>query len=263
MNYHNNFYSTEEIAKIVSYSIALDCEKGCRRFQEEFNKEPPPVRTVREWKNRFLKTLTILPKSRSHPQERENKIDDNTKDRIVTEMGDGTCKSQRAAAKRFGMAQSSINKILKQRQIKAYKYTMVQKLKEDDLPKRYNFCAHVNNSIQNDRNWLKRIIFSDEATLHLNGTINCHNCYYYARENEHRIMEKPLKSASITIWTMIPYDGRLQFRILNQTMNGDRYEEVLSQIVIPTLNQVRYLHHIYQQDGASVHWTLRARQPPE
>ena len=54
MNYHNDLvYTNEEIAKLVSYSIATNCEKGRRQFEEEFNKEPPLVRTVKEWKKRF------------------------------------------------------------------------------------------------------------------------------------------------------------------------------------------------------------------
>lgn len=259
MNYHNDLYANEEIAKLVSYSIATDCEKGRHRFEEEFNKEPPPVRTVREWKKRFLETLSVLPRPRNHPQERDDKIEDQTKENLVTAMGDGTCKSQRAASRQFGIGLSSVNRILKERKMTAYKYTMVQELKETDLPKRIIFCEKVANFIRQDQNWFKRIIFSDEATLNLNGSINTHNSYYYARNNEHRVMEKSLKSPSITIWAMIPFDGRVKFKILNQTMNGARYEETLREEVIPTLQLNRYKHHYYQQDGASVHWTIVAR----
>ena len=63
MNYPG--YSNEEIDKIVSYAISYDnCEQARRRYTEEYNKESPPVRTIRDWKKRFLETLSVLPKRR-------------------------------------------------------------------------------------------------------------------------------------------------------------------------------------------------------
>ena len=59
----------------------------------------------------------------------------------------------------------------------------------------------------------------------------------------------------------IPFDGRIRFRILkNQTMNGERYLDVLKEIVVPMMTSMRYNQCHFQQDGASVHWTIAARQ---
>ena len=41
-------------------------------------------------------------------------------------MIDGTCKPERAAARQFGIGLSSVNRILIERKMKAYKYTQVQ-----------------------------------------------------------------------------------------------------------------------------------------
>ena len=59
-------YSNEQIAKVVAYAVSQDCEKARRRFQDEYNMEPPPVRTIRNWKARFLETLSILPRYIHH-----------------------------------------------------------------------------------------------------------------------------------------------------------------------------------------------------
>ena len=144
--------------------------------------------------------------------------------------------------------------------MKPYKYTQVQQLKETDRPKRLEFCNFVLDRNREDETWYKRIIFSDEATLHLNGTINTHNCFYYAFHNENRTMEKPMKSNGVTVWVMVPYDGRFRQRIQYETMNADRYAEVLNDIVIPTMKTMRYRHHYFQQDGAPPHWALNVRQ---
>ena len=111
-----------------------------------------------------------------------------------------------------------------------------------------------------DSRWHEKIIFSDEATCHLNGTQNTDNCYYYSSNNEHRVFEKPIKSASLTVWAMVSYDGRIAFRIINNTMSSDRYCGILNEVVFPTLNSVRYNNHFFQQDGAAVHWSLAVRQ---
>ena len=59
---------------------------------------------------------------------------------------------------------------------------------------------------------------------------------------------------------MIPYDGRLRFRILFEKMNQERYCDILREIAIPSLTSNRHIHHYYQQGGASVHWALAVRE---
>ena len=94
-------------------------------------------------------------------------------------------------------------------------------LKETDPPKRLQFCNLVlSNQLENPR-WLDRIFFSDEVSLGLNGTVNTRNCYYYAEENKHRIIQKPLGSVSITVWAMVFSDGRVRHKILDSTMNSE------------------------------------------
>ena len=133
--------------------------------------------------------LSVLPKSKSHDN-RANKIAENVKRDIVTAMGDGACTSQRQAAQMFNVSLGSVNTIIKCRALKHYKYKEVQELKQEDYPKRLEFCRVT---ISHGKQWIKRIIFSDEASLHLNGIINTHNRFYYAYENEHRIIEKHMK----------------------------------------------------------------------
>ena len=62
-----------------------------------------------------------MPGPRNHPKERDDKIEDETKENLVTAMSDGTCKAQRAAARQFGIGLSSVNRILKEANMTAYK----------------------------------------------------------------------------------------------------------------------------------------------
>ena len=133
MNYPG--YENEEIAKIVSYAIATNREEARRRYSLEYHKDAPPVRTIRDWKKRFMDTLSVLPKS-SAPKSHPNELPEAVKTSVVSAFGDGYCRSQREASREFNISVSSVNKVLKEKGLKAYKYKVVQELKFDDFPKR-------------------------------------------------------------------------------------------------------------------------------
>ena len=174
-------------------------------------------------------------------------------------MGDGRCSSQRVASSQYNVSLSSVNRVLHSAGMHKFKYKIVQELKLDDIPKRLTFCRLVLNKQLEDGRWPQRIMFSDEASLHLNGMLNTHNMFYYSHHNEHRILEKPLRSPAVTVWAMIAYDGRLKYRTMLQTMNSERYTDILNEIVLPAMESVRYHNYLYQQDGASVHWATSVR----
>ena len=89
----------------------------------------------------------------------------------------------------------------------------LQELTPPDFVNRLEFCRDILRCYQDDPNWHKRIVFSDEATLHLSGDINRHNSFYYSLENEHRIQENQMKGPGITVWAKIPFNGRIKYKI--------------------------------------------------
>ena len=56
-----------------------------------------------------------------------------------------------------------------------------------------------------DYNNILRIIMSDEAYFHLNGTVNKQNLRYWAAENPRDIHERPLHSARVTLVCGCPF----------------------------------------------------------
>ena len=79
---------------------------------------------------RFLETLSILPKSHAGKQS-ERKISKERKLELVGALDDGTCSSQRQASVRFNRSLGAVNKILKEKSMKPFKYIQVQELKEN------------------------------------------------------------------------------------------------------------------------------------
>jgi hypothetical protein len=67
---------------------------------------------------------------------------------------------------------------------------LVQELKETDSPKRVEFCRFMQQKITAKRRFLATVmLFSDEARFSNNGSVNRHNCHYYAQENPPWIRE--------------------------------------------------------------------------
>jgi hypothetical protein len=53
----------------------------------------------------------------------------------------------------------------------------------------------------------EKIVWSDEATFKLNGTVNCHNCVHWAPENLHIHVNKVVNLPGLTVWCRPTYRG--------------------------------------------------------
>ena len=97
--------------------------------------------------------------------------------------------------------------------------------------------------------WSNIIVFSDEATFHLNGNVNLHNCFYYASENPHQILEKGMKSQSVTIWAMISYRHGIIYHVFDGTVNGENYAHLLETVVSPSSeeNAIAFINRMVRQ----------------
>ena len=73
--------------------------------------------------------------------------------------------------------------IMKKEKFHPYKIHLVQELNEDDFDRRVEFTEIIMNRIQQDGNFINRILFSDESTFCLNGHVNRHNCRYWSDTN--------------------------------------------------------------------------------
>ena len=184
-------------------------------------------------------------------------IRDSKQAEIIGAFGDDPCTSQRKVAAQLDVSQSSVQRVLRQNNVKHFKFCRVQELKEIDFEPRLFFCRSVLDLNLETPGWHQKIVFSDEAVFHLNGQVNLHNCFYYSTENPHVTCIKPLKSPSVCFWAMISFDYGIVHHVIDGTVTGDKYCDLLREIVIPFLRRKRSL--IYQQDGAPCHFSHAAR----
>ncbi|GFY25761.1 transposable element Tc3 transposase [Trichonephila clavipes] len=111
--------------------------------------------------------------------------------------------------------------------------------------------------------FLKRILFRDEAHFWLNGYINKQNCRICSEANPQVYVETPLHPEKLIVWCALWAGGIIGPYFFkndeghNVTVNGDRYRAMITNFFIPELNNHDVQELWFQQDGATCH-TARA-----
>ncbi|KAJ8932570.1 hypothetical protein NQ318_007619 [Aromia moschata] len=140
------------------------------------------------------------------------------------------------------------------------------KLNDDDPDRRLEFCEIMANRCQDNPLFIKKILFSDEATFVVNGTVNKQNCIYWSTEYPHWMVKANTQySEKVNVW-----DGIINSQIIGPyffdgTLTGARYLDFLQNVLVPELrmlfpdddNPNEIDRNIwFQQDGAIPHFSL-------
>lgn len=167
------------------------------------------------------------------------------------------------------ISQKSAHNILKSANMKAYKMYPVHELTEDDPDRRLHFCETITELIEQQPNVLDHIIFSDEATFCLNGTVNRHNCRYWSAENPHWIQEvHTQRPQKVNVWAGLVGNNIIGPFFIRENLNGNGYLNLLRNEVVPALATLFPIanigdhpnaHFWFQQDGAPPHFARNVR----
>ena len=121
-------------------------------------------------------------------------------------------------------------------------------------------CSEFQHNIASDENFLSRLCFSDEATFHLSGHVNRHNCVVWGTQNPHVVQEVTIKSKGVTVWCAMFRDAIIGPYFFDSTVNAKEYKKMLEEYLVPELRKRRRLRTtIFQQDGAPPHWSREVR----
>ena len=167
------------------------------------------------------------------------------------------------------MAKSVVRRIVKKHKYHPYKVIPTQELFEDDFDRRNEFCERLQNMCNININLVKNIIFSDEATSCLNGSVNRQNCRYWATENPHWMVEVNTQyPQKLNMWCGIVRGRVIGPFFFEQTLTGQVYFDFLQFELVPALLAL-FPHPldpdypdeelIFQQDGAPPHYAATVR----
>ena len=123
------------------------------------------------------------------------------------------------------------------------------------------FCEWFQQMVNEDEEFVTKIVWSDEAQFKLNGTVNRHNCVYWAPGNLHVHVDKAVNLLGVNVWCELSARGLIGPFFFEGTVTGEAYLEMLCSSILPA---IRALHEnsevFYQQDGAPphYHWDVQA-----
>lgn len=128
--------------------------------------------------------------------------------------------STRKIASLTGISKSSVNRVLQWYNFHDYKYTRVQKLEPGDYARRMQFCQWIVRENEEDENFTKNILWTDESFFTRDGIFNAHNWHYYDIQNPHLTWERNAQYRwKFNIWAGITNDEIIGPYLLPDRLN--------------------------------------------
>lgn len=250
-------FSVQERIKCVGWYIANKSVTATQRlFRTTYgrNKSSPTHKTILKWHQKFISHGTVEDTKHTRPI----RIDTIA---IINHFRINPKTSQKRASNALNISKSSVQQCLKKNKFHPYKLQIVQQLNVGDYAARVAFAEEILHKIANSPDYLRYLMFSDEAHFHLDGAVNRHNCRYWSDENPKWIAEKPLHSPRTTVWAAIWSSGVIGPFFIDENVTSERYLKMLIDEFWPSFNMLQHTNsYIFMQDGAPPHWARTVRQ---
>lgn len=173
-------------------------------------------------------------------------------------------KSTRQAVRESGLTRHTVRTVLhKELNFRPWKPHYVQELKFEDCDRRMEYGELMLGWHEDWPQLFENILWSDEAVFHIGGFVNRHNCHYWAsRDTDPEFtVEKLQTRPKVTVWCGMTATKLIGPYLLRDTMNADRYLQMLQDYVWPTISQWENIDDlIFMQDGAPPHFALTVRE---
>jgi hypothetical protein len=91
--------------------------------------------------------------------------------------------------------------------VKPYRIQLLQALSEGDKRRRYDLCEQMLNYIDEDEDFLRKFVFSDEATFHVNGLVNRRNIQTWGSELPRIVVEHQYNSPKLNVFCALSFQS--------------------------------------------------------
>lgn len=144
-----------------------------------------------------------------------------------------------------------------------YHIVLHQALNEQDFDNRLNYCQWMLGMLDKNRNFLKEILWTDEATFNSDGRVNLHNMHYWSAENPHWLREVQHQGRwSLNVWCGIIGDRIIGPHFFDQALTGIRFLEFLINdfpILLEDVPLETRRTMFLQLDGCPAHYSINVR----
>lgn len=255
------FTTQHKVQCVLWYAELKSFVSVKRRFRVTYQGiNPPDDKAIRRWFYQFRDTGSVL---KGHSPGRPK-----TSDEKVEEIRQSCIRSPKKSIVRrslqLNIPKSTLHDVIRKRlRLHAYKIQLRHEIKTADRPKRTAFASFMLNEIDDNPNFLKRVLFSDEATFHTSGVVNRHNCRIWGSQQPNNVQEHVRDSPKLNVWCGLLYDKVIgPFFFAEKTINGIVYLDMLEQFLFPQLEDIEAQggeRVILMQDGAPPHYLQLVR----
>lgn len=261
-----NFEHYEKLHMLECYIVCnKNSELASERYFQEYpeRRQPHPKMFKRLYDNLYDFGSFVKPRSRNY-----NPGNDIQEERIFNVIGSVTENpniSSREITANVGVAKSTALRILKKHRYRPYKVRKVQALHDGDSARRSDFCRWFLEREQEDGDFFRRIIWTDEVRITSDGIFNKYNHHVWADVNPRQTMQNQIVQGrfGFNVWCAILGNRILAFEIFQENLDSIRYLRILRDNIEPfvenlPLNVANQIY--YQQDGAPAHNSRIVRQ---
>lgn len=254
-------YSKEEKINIIKwyYSSQGGTQEVIGRFVFSFPDRPVPCRrTILDIIHRFEKSGCIngcskCYQSNFHPIS-EERIEKEVSVCAFVESSE-PC-SSRQISEQLGIPKTTVRRILHKKKYKCYKVRKNQEIFPDDQFRRLEFCEAIREKCDNDDNFTRNILFTDESTFSLHKRHNPSAVRYWSQKNKHLSRDVTTQyPQKLNVWAGILGDHIIGPFFLNGTLNAQSYLQLLQNHIVPAVRDlaVNFNDIWFQQDGCPAH----------
>lgn len=256
-------YALDEKIQIVKWFYSGNSLRVVRDlFNARFENRPvPSVTTIRRIVTNFESKGCL---SYANHKRTRRPVNNDLELRVCATVELDPCLSSRQIADEVHLHHTTVLKILKKHEYRSFKTSKSHTIYPNDQIKRMLFCERLIELSNNDPNFIKNIIFTDESTFPINGRHNPSIIRCWSRNNPHRYYNyRTQYPRKLNTWMGIVGDHILGPFFIDGNLNGVKYLALLRNHIIPSLQQIQdiTLQDLwYQQDGCPAHNTLVVRE---
>lgn len=223
------YFTSQEQADIhFCYGVANgNSAEAAREYRRRFPRRRHPHSSVFVNIHQRFRTNGLS----TRPDERQNRVNiqqERNNNRILREFNRNPTTSSRKAARTLRSCKSKILRVLKKDRRHAYHLQPVQGLREGDEQRRLFFCQWILCSIEQNRDFLNTILWTDESCFTRRGVVNLHNQHVWAHENPHAIRARNFQvEFSVNVWLGIYNNDLFGPYFLPGRVNGEHFLQFL------------------------------------
>lgn len=249
-------FSKEEYADIIFIYGFCDgnATEACREYNRRFpNRRQPSDKVFTRSFQRLRENGISDKRTGGQPVQHNIAVEAEIVNCALDEPGVST----RRISTRLGVSQNFVWRTLNREVLHPFHYLSVQDLHPGDQVLRLTFCLWILQMQQQNENFVRTIMWTDEATFTRDGINNTHNNHFWSLENPRVMRRRKFQQRfSVNVWGGIFNNQLLPIQFLPNRLNANGYLNLLQNYITFLLEDIPLAlanRMYYQHDGAPPH----------